>query len=196
MARLPGGRGRSREPRTINRDRMTRIGFAYNQKPQPAAGGGRWARRRCAQATRSRPVAAAPTTYAEWDYDRNDRRRRRALACSATSLFEASDEFPERLVPKRPDIVFKSPRLTGVNRESHVPAICESSTSRTQAATPSRSDLLDKGGRRRSRLQRCSDRQFAVVESIRDVELLLDGRQEEICIGRASAGLQTRFRCS
>ncbi|MGH7623360.1 MAG: hypothetical protein ACREMU_13540, partial [Gemmatimonadaceae bacterium] len=39
---------------------------------------------------------------------------------------EASADFPERLRAERPDIVFNiAEGLRGVNREAHVPAICE-----------------------------------------------------------------------
>src|SRR6185503_6638293 len=39
---------------------------------------------------------------------------------------EATEEFPERLRETRPDIVFNiAEGFNGVNREAHVPAICE-----------------------------------------------------------------------
>jgi len=134
---------------------MTRIGFAYNLKPavdsppaalpgeQPDASGGEDeppSRRRAATpaiavaSTRAAAVAApvapaAPTSdvYAEWDSAETIDAVARALAPLGTVVrLEANEEFPERLRRERPDIVFNiAEGLHGVNRESHVPAICE-----------------------------------------------------------------------
>ena len=122
---------------------MTRIGFAYNLKPAAAstppalpgepdvpAGEEEPPSRRAA---RSEPRAAgtaaavADDVYAEWDAPETIDAVARALApLGAVVRLEADESFPERLRRERPDIVFNiAEGLHGVNRESHVPAICE-----------------------------------------------------------------------
>ena len=103
---------------------MTRIGFAYNQKPEPTVG--------LVSATSSepRPEEEPPSiddAYAEWDSAETI-----DAVASALSLYgdvirlEATEEFPERLRAERPDIVFNiAEGLRGTNREGHIPAICE-----------------------------------------------------------------------
>jgi D-alanine-D-alanine ligase len=105
---------------------MTRIGFAYNQKPESTMGAGPVS----AMMSESRPDEEPPSSsdvYAEWD-------SAETIAAVATALsafgdvipLEATEEFPERLRAERPDIVFNiAEGLRGVNREAHVPAICE-----------------------------------------------------------------------
>jgi D-alanine-D-alanine ligase len=105
---------------------MTRIGFAYNQKPESTMGAGPVS----AMMSESRPDEEPPSSsdvYAEWDSAETI-----AAVASALSAFgdviplEATEEFPERLRAERPDIVFNiAEGLRGVNREAHVPAICE-----------------------------------------------------------------------
>ncbi len=148
---------------------MTRIGLAYNQKPEPVAPPETPpleadatrpeeeppSRRRDVESRTSRspasspgalavsdrPVSASPADdprvslsapsdddeYAEWDSAETI-----AAVAGALSAFgevvplEATERFPERLREERPDIVFNMAEgLRGVNRESHVPAICE-----------------------------------------------------------------------
>jgi D-alanine-D-alanine ligase len=103
---------------------MTRIGFAYNQKPELPVGPVN------ATTSESRPDEEPPSSsdvYAEWD-------SAETIAAVATALsafgdvipLEATEEFPERLRAARPDIVFNiAEGLHGANREAHVPAICE-----------------------------------------------------------------------
>jgi len=103
---------------------MTRIGFAYNQKPESTVGPV------SATISESRPDEEPPSSsdvYAEWD-------SAETIAAVATALsafgdvipLEATEEFPERLRAARPDIVFNiAEGLHGSNREAHVPAICE-----------------------------------------------------------------------
>jgi D-alanine-D-alanine ligase len=105
---------------------MTRIGFAYNQKPEPTVVGGPVN----ATMSESRPDEEPPSSsdvYAEWD-------SAETIAAVATALsaygdvipLEATEEFPERLRAELPDIVFNiAEGLHGTNREAHVPAICE-----------------------------------------------------------------------
>ena len=129
---------------------MTRIGFAYNQKPEgsaeyegaldlPAdsARGGVDAESAFTRvgATRAESVgtlnvaaiARADDAYAEWDSPETIAAVERALAGLGDVIrLEASPDFPQRLRETRPDIVFNMAEgLSGQNRESHVPAICE-----------------------------------------------------------------------
>jgi D-alanine-D-alanine ligase len=103
---------------------MTRIGFAYNQKPEPTVG------LVSAISSEPRPEEEPPSiddAYAEWDSAETI-----DAVASALSLYgdvirlEATEEFPERLRAERPDIVFNiAEGLRGTNREGHIPAICE-----------------------------------------------------------------------
>ncbi|MEP6621735.1 MAG: D-alanine--D-alanine ligase [bacterium] len=115
---------------------MTRIGFAYNQKPEPVV---------AEQAAEFAPdeeeppssgsgfaalVAPAPSAndeFAEWDSPATIHAVASALARFGHVIpLEATDEFPQRLREARPDIVFNiAEGLRGPNREAHVPAICE-----------------------------------------------------------------------
>lgn len=131
---------------------MTRIGFAYNQKPDASiefegrnqvptesrAGsyddeppsfarsfGGRAGV--AVEVQRTPSVARADDAYAEWDSPETILAVERALAGFGDVIrLEATPEFPQRLREARPDIVFNMAEgLTGQNREAHVPAICE-----------------------------------------------------------------------
>ena len=104
---------------------MTRIGFAYNQKPELSAGG-----RTGTAAIEQRPDEEPPSTadvYAEWDSAETIDAVASALsACGDVIRIEANESLPERLRAERPDIVFNiAEGLHGTNREAHVPAICE-----------------------------------------------------------------------
>jgi D-alanine-D-alanine ligase len=70
---------------------------------------------------------AADDEYAEWDSAETIAAVEQALsACGEVIRLEANEDFPERLRRERPDIVFNiAEGLRGVNREAHVPAICE-----------------------------------------------------------------------
>lgn len=107
-----------------------RIGLAYNQKPDaPAAVAG------ANSDSPSDPAAARalrtdlpqPDLYAEWDEPATID----AVAAALSGLgevirLEADADFPARLHAARPDFVFNiAEGLYGVNREGHVPAICE-----------------------------------------------------------------------
>ncbi len=116
---------------------MTRIGFAYNQKPDPIAANAAEA----AHADEEPPsygdssgsattVATAPPladAFAEWDTPETIDAVAAALARHGEVIrLEADDDFPQRLRDERPDIVFNiAEGLRGPNREAHVPAICE-----------------------------------------------------------------------
>jgi D-alanine-D-alanine ligase len=117
---------------------MTRIGFAYNQKPEPETAD---AAAELPRADEEPPssgtadasalatlIAPAPDDeFAEWDAPETIDAVARALARHGDVIrLEARDDFPERLRAARPDIVFNiAEGLRGPNREAHVPAICE-----------------------------------------------------------------------
>jgi D-alanine-D-alanine ligase len=164
---------------------MTRIGFAYNQKPQPSGGDDDAASEPLA--TDEEPPsssAAADDRYAEWDTPETIDAVTRALAPFGTVVrLEATAEFPERLRTERPDIVFNiAEGLTGVNREAHVPAICEFLGVPYSGSDPlTLSTCLHKGRTKEVlAFNGVPTAPFAVVESIRELDLLLDGRQEEM----------------
>jgi D-alanine-D-alanine ligase len=103
---------------------MTRIGFAYNQKPDSVAG------LESAATTTSRSSEEPPSTndvFAEWDSATTIDAVASALSAYGTVIrLEATQDFPERLRAASPDIVFNiAEGLHGTNREAHVPAICE-----------------------------------------------------------------------
>ena len=104
---------------------MTRIGFAYNQKPELSVGG-----RTGTAAIEQRPDEEPPSTadvYAEWDSAETIDAVASALSALGDVIrIEADESLPERLRAERPDIVFNiAEGLHGTNREAHVPAICE-----------------------------------------------------------------------
>jgi D-alanine-D-alanine ligase len=104
---------------------MTRIGFAYNQKPELSVGG-----RTGTAAIEQRPDEEPPSSadvYAEWDSAETIDAVAAALSAFGDVIrIEASESLPERLRSERPDIVFNiAEGLHGTNREAHVPAICE-----------------------------------------------------------------------
>src|SRR5437899_991057 len=103
---------------------MTRIGFAYNQKPETTVG------LVSAAATTPRTDEEPPSisdVYAEWDSAETIDAVASALSAYGDVIrLEANADFPERLRTERPDIVFNiAEGLHGMNREAHVPAICE-----------------------------------------------------------------------
>ena len=120
---------------------MTRIGFAYNQKPEPIAADDAAELERADEeppssgsgvATLLAPAPAAhgvtvEDEFAEWDAPATIDAVARALALHGEVIpLEATDDFPQRLRETRPDIVFNiAEGLRGPNREAHVPAICE-----------------------------------------------------------------------
>jgi D-alanine-D-alanine ligase len=141
---------------------MTRIGFAYNLKPESSAALSTEdatatraeddppsSRRDIASRTSSSLAAsktragetldphsagvlealelAADDEYAEWDSEETIGAVEQALSAHGKVIrLEANEDFPERLRRERPDIVFNiAEGLRSVNREAHVPAICE-----------------------------------------------------------------------
>jgi D-alanine-D-alanine ligase len=114
---------------------MTRIGFAYNQKPEPITSQAIEVSRTDDEppssgsgvATLLAPAPAADDEFAEWDAPATIDAVANALARHGEIVrLEATDDFPQRLRDERPDIVFNiAEGLRGPNREAHVPAICE-----------------------------------------------------------------------
>src|SRR5687768_7718115 len=141
---------------------MTRIGFAYNLKPDPSGLlsmedatpsrpeddppssrrdiASRTSRSLAANESRAGETTdphsasaletlelAADDEYAEWDSEETIAAVERALSAYGEVIrLEANEDFPERLRCERPEIVFNiAEGWRGVNREAHVPAICE-----------------------------------------------------------------------
>jgi D-alanine-D-alanine ligase len=115
---------------------MTRIGFAYNLKPEASAlFEGRSDVPNSRVSTNNSPTSAAALAtmtqtddaFAEWDAPETIDAVERALSGVGDVVrLEATADFPLMLRDERPDIVFNMAEgLTGQNRESHVPAICE-----------------------------------------------------------------------
>ena len=110
---------------------MTLIGLAYNQKPeqQPLLISSS-ADVREDEGENSRSEEEPPSSrdeFAEWDSPETIAAVESALRkLGKVVRLEANEEFPEKLRRTRPDIVFNiAEGLNGVNREAHVPAICE-----------------------------------------------------------------------
>ena len=111
---------------------MTRIGFAYNLKPEPeelsSPIGAAGRNQSPADGEQSRQEDDPPSDeFAEWDSIETIDAVADALAeIGEVIRLEANEDFPERLRDTRPDIVFNiAEGQNGVNREAHVPAICE-----------------------------------------------------------------------
>lgn len=119
---------------------MTRIGFAYNLKPDASAlfegrivvpDSGVSANNELTSATALATAVSVMTqtddAFAEWDSPETIEAVERALSGLGEVIrLEATPDFPQRLRDARPDLVFNMAEgLTGQNREAHVPAICE-----------------------------------------------------------------------
>jgi len=120
---------------------MTLIGLAYNQKPEPSELPSELPAAVPHSGELSRPDEEPPSKnfgltvaeliardeFAEWDSPVTIAAVEAALSkLGKVVRLEATEEFPERLRAIRPDIVFNiAEGFHGVNRESHVPAICE-----------------------------------------------------------------------
>ena len=112
---------------------MTRIGFAYNQKPEQIAPLGSKATVHSGSVEDgelSRLDEEPPATsdeFAEWDSAETIDAVASALSALGEVIrLEADEDFPELLRETKPDIVFNiAEGQNGVNREAHVPALCE-----------------------------------------------------------------------
>ncbi len=118
------------------------IGLAYNQKPEPSvlasplSSGDRQQDGELSRLDEEPPSKnldpsiadlIARDQFAEWDSPVTIAAVESALSrLGKVVRLEANEDFPERLRAAKPDIVFNiAEGLHGVNRESHVPAICE-----------------------------------------------------------------------
>jgi D-alanine-D-alanine ligase len=121
---------------------MALIGLAYNQKPEPAvlasppSEGGRQEDGELPRPDEEPPSRIADLSvgeliardeFAEWDSPTTIAAVESALSKLGKVIrLEANEDFPERLRQTKPDIVFNiAEGFYGVNREAHVPAICE-----------------------------------------------------------------------
>jgi D-alanine-D-alanine ligase len=109
-----------------------RIGFAYNQKPALPApkktGDSAVPALDKAPANRAlRSDLLQPDLYAEWDEPETIEAVASALSGLGEVIrLEANKDFPRQVMNAKPDFVFNiAEGLYGVNRESHVPSICE-----------------------------------------------------------------------
>ena len=170
---------------------MTLIGLAYNQKPEPselaspASEGGR-----PEDGELSRPDEEPPSKilglsiaeliardeFAEWDSPTTIAAVESALSHLGKVIrLEANEDFPERLRQARPDIVFNiAEGFHGVNREAHVPAICEFFGIPYSGSDPFTLSLcLDKARTKETlTFHGIPTPKFAVVEKIEDLEAL------------------------
>jgi D-alanine-D-alanine ligase len=121
---------------------MTLIGLAYNQKPEPtelanpASEGGRQEDGELPRPDEEPPSKRLPLSipeliardeFAEWDSPTTIAAVESALSKLGRVIrLEANEDYPERLRQAKPHIVFNiAEGFYGVNREAHVPAICE-----------------------------------------------------------------------
>src|SRR3954469_15750385 len=155
---------------------MTRIGFAYNEKPvestrdsEPPSSG-------------MSGVSSAPADdiYAEWDGPETIDAVESALSQLGKVIrLEADEDFPARLRASRPDIVFNiAEGLTGVNREAHVPAICEFFGIPYSGSDPFTLSLcLDKARTKETlAFHGVPTAPFAVARSVEDLRAITQGR--------------------
>jgi D-alanine-D-alanine ligase len=183
---------------------MTRIGFAYNQKPDSLAGlstesempraeeeppsNRRDASSRNSESSASHRDAARGSLsatrnpadqYAEWDSPQTIDAVADALAAYGEVIrLEATPEFPELLRRAQPDIVFNiAEGLWGVNREAHVPSICEFLNVPYSGSDPFTLSLCLHKARTKEVLSHHAvpTAPFVLVESREDLHRLLSG---------------------
>ena len=154
---------------------MTRIGFAFNQKPEPSVG-------LVSAASEPRSDEEPPSisdVYAEWDSAETIDAVASALSTAGEVIrLEADESFPERLRAERPDIVFNiAEGLHGTNREAHVPAICEFFGVPYSGSDPFTLSLCLHKARTKDLLTAhgVPNTPFALVESERDLDRLVSG---------------------
>ena len=155
---------------------MTRIGFAYNQKPELPVG------LVSAASTEPRAEEEPPSSsdvYAEWDSAATIDAVASALSAYGDIIrLEATEEFPERLRAERPDIVFNiAEGLNGTNREAHVPAICEFFGIPYSGSDPYTLSLCLHKGRTKDVLSASGipNATFALIETPADIDRVLSG---------------------
>ena len=170
---------------------MTLIGLAYNQKPEPselaspASEGGRQEDGELPRPDEEPPSRIlglsiaeliARDEFAEWDSPSTIAAVESALShLGRVVRLEANEDFPERLRQTRPDIIFNiAEGFHGVNREAHVPAICEFFGIPYSGSDPFTLTLcLDKARTKETlTFHGIPTPKFAVVEKIEDLEAL------------------------
>ncbi len=168
---------------------MTLIGLAYNQKPEPtelaspASEGGRQEDGELPRPDEEPPSRIlglsiaeliARDEFAEWDSPATIAAVESALSrLGKVVRLEAKEDFPERLRQARPDIVFNiAEGFHGVNREAHVPAICEFFGIPYSGSDPFTLSLcLDKAKTKETlTFHGIPTPKFAVVEKIEDLK--------------------------
>ena len=160
---------------------MTLIGLAYNQKPEPQSlliSSSAEAREDDGESSRSdeEPPSLFSTRdeFAEWDSPETIAAVESALKkIGKVVRLEANEEFPDRLRSARPDIVFNiAEGLNGVNREAHIPAICEFYGIPYSGSDPFTLSLcLDKARTKETlAFRRIATAPFTVVESASDLQ--------------------------
>jgi D-alanine-D-alanine ligase len=168
---------------------MTLIGLAYNQKPEPTelaspvSEGGRQEDGELPRPDEEPPSRIldlsiaeliARDEFAEWDSPTTIAAVESALSHLGKVIrLEANEDFPERLRQARPDIVFNiAEGFHGVNREAHVPAICEFFGIPYSGSDPFTLSLcLDKARAKETlTFHAIPTPKFAVVERIEDLE--------------------------
>jgi D-alanine-D-alanine ligase len=172
---------------------MTLIGLAYNQKPEPTElasplpEGGRQEDGELARPEEEPPSKIFRLTiaeliardeFAEWDAPATIAAVESALSgLGKVVRLEATEDFPERLRQSRPDIVFNiAEGFRGVNREAHVPAICEFFGIPYSGSDPFTLTLcLDKARTKETLVfHGIPTPRFAVVEKLTDIERTAD----------------------
>jgi D-alanine-D-alanine ligase len=168
---------------------MTRIGFAFNQKPEPSVG-------LVSAASEPRSDEEPPSisdVYAEWDSAETIDAVAAALSTAGEVIrLEADESFPERLRAERPDIVFNiAEGLNGTNREAHVPAICEFFGVPYSGSDPFTLSLCLHKARAKALLgvHGIANPPFVLVESERDLDRLLAGANARLALPTADAPL-------
>jgi D-alanine-D-alanine ligase len=168
---------------------MTLIGLAYNQKPEPTelaspvSEGGRHEDGELPRPDEEPPSKTvglsiaeliARDEFAEWDSPTTIAAVESALSRLGKVIrLEAKEDFPEKLRQARPDIVFNiAEGFHGVNREAHVPAICEFFGIPYSGSDPFTLSLcLDKARTKETlTFHGIPTPRFAVVEGIEDFE--------------------------
>ncbi|MEO5566849.1 MAG: D-alanine--D-alanine ligase [Gemmatimonadaceae bacterium] len=124
-------------------------------------------------------MPAPADVYAEWDGPETLDAVENALSGLGKVIrLEADEDFPARLRAARPDIVFNIDEgLHGVNREAHVPAICEFFGIPYSGSDPFTLSLcLDKARTKETlAFHGVPTAPFAVARSVADLQLIAQG---------------------
>src|SRR6202163_4140406 len=173
---------------------MTVIGLAYNQKPEPTeltspvSEGGRQEDGELPRPDEEPPSRILGLTiaeliardeFAEWHSPTTIAAVEAPLSrLGKVVRLEAKEDFPERLRQANPDIVFNiAEGFHGVNREGHVPAICEFFGIPYSGSDPFTLSLcLDKARTKETlAFHRAPTAQFAVAAAIDELRAIARG---------------------